>query len=71
MKPPAKCTHHYVVETPNGTVVVHGVCRECGAERDFPTWIEAQDEWAHKIANHHKRVRTPRSAPWEGHDAIP
>jgi len=28
--------HRWRIETPNGPLV-RGVCRECGAERDFPT----------------------------------
>ncbi len=28
------CRHHWIIETPHGPTS-HGVCRLCGAERDF------------------------------------
>lgn len=29
----AACTHHWVLD--NAGIVAHGVCRKCGAEREF------------------------------------
>jgi hypothetical protein len=33
------CAHRWRIESPNGETS-HGVCRACGAERDFPTAAE-------------------------------
>ncbi len=30
------CIHHWKLASPNGPTV-HGICKHCGAERDFPT----------------------------------
>jgi hypothetical protein len=30
------CIHHWKLARPNGPTV-HGVCKHCGTERDFPT----------------------------------
>lgn len=32
----AWCKHRWLIDTPNGPLV-HGHCKLCGAERDFPT----------------------------------
>jgi hypothetical protein len=29
-----RCVHHWRIESPSGAVS-HGICRKCGAERDF------------------------------------
>lgn len=31
-----KCIHHYVIDTPNGSMVI-GTCRKCGHAREFIT----------------------------------
>jgi hypothetical protein len=36
---PAGCAHRWVLESPDGEMS-HGVCRVCGAERDFPNAAE-------------------------------
>ena len=28
--------HHWLLGSPNGSAFIHAVCRDCGAERDFP-----------------------------------
>src|SRR5512146_2256732 len=33
----APCPHWWKLESPHGTPTVHGVCKRCGAERDYPT----------------------------------
>jgi hypothetical protein len=33
------CVHRWVIETPNGAMS-HGVCRNCGAEKEFPNSAE-------------------------------
>lgn len=33
------CAHRWVIETPNGEMS-HGVCKTCGAEKDFPNAAE-------------------------------
>jgi hypothetical protein len=35
-----ECIHHWKLPSPNGPTV-HGVCKSCGAERDFPTSNDA------------------------------
>jgi hypothetical protein len=34
------CIHHWKLASPNGPTV-HGICKRCGAERDFPTASDA------------------------------
>ena len=34
------CRHHWRLTSPSGPTV-RGVCRRCGAERDFPTTTES------------------------------
>ena len=36
---PDTCRHHWRLPPPNGPTV-QGVCRRCGAEREFPTTTE-------------------------------
>ena len=36
----SKCEHHWVLDPPAGGPVTNGVCRNCGEERDFPTYTE-------------------------------
>ncbi len=31
------CAHHWVIEPPSGPVS-KGVCKKCGAEREFDNW---------------------------------
>gem|GEM_PF-5713654 len=31
-----KCIHHWDLGTPRGEIV-HGICRKCGAEQDYPS----------------------------------
>lgn len=61
----APCTHHYLIDTPDGQVVVHAVCKKCGDERDYePGWLDRMaGEYGRQYANrvHHARVRTERS----------
>jgi hypothetical protein len=35
-----ECIHHWKLTSPNGPTV-HGICKHCGAERDFPTTSDA------------------------------
>jgi hypothetical protein len=35
-----ECIHHWQLPSPNGSTV-HGICKHCGAERDFPTTSDA------------------------------
>lgn len=34
------CIHHWKLTSPNGPTV-HGTCKHCGTERDFPTTNDA------------------------------
>ena len=38
IRPPG-CAHRWVIESPNGDTS-HGICRVCGAEKDFPNAAE-------------------------------
>ena len=33
------CAHHWLIESPAGPTST-GVCKLCGAVRDFKTWVE-------------------------------
>jgi len=35
------CVHYWVIEPPNGPIS-KGVCKNCGTEKAFPNWINAQ-----------------------------
>jgi hypothetical protein len=39
IRPAGGCAHRWVIESPNGETS-HGVCRVCGAEKDFPNAAE-------------------------------
>jgi hypothetical protein len=34
------CIHHWKLTSPSGPTV-HGICKHCGAEREFPTSSDA------------------------------
>ena len=36
--PVGPCVHHYVIETPAGETSP-GICRNCGAEKQFKNWL--------------------------------
>ncbi len=50
--PVAECRHHWRIAPPNGPTV-RGVCRRCGAEREFPTTTE-DTAWDFG-GSHHRR----------------
>lgn len=37
------CVHHWIIEPPNGPVS-KGVCKLCGAEKNFENWEGASTE---------------------------
>ena len=37
-KATAECSHHWVIESPNGPTS-RGICKYCGAERDFWNYL--------------------------------
>jgi hypothetical protein len=37
------CTHHWKIASPTGATAI-GICRRCGADREFPT-SSAADVW--------------------------
>lgn len=34
------CTHHWLIESPNGQELVRGVCKKCGSVMMFKSQIE-------------------------------
>lgn len=38
------CTHHYILEPPNGTPSIEGTCKKCGERKVFTNkaWEERQ-----------------------------
>lgn len=36
-----ECVHHWLIESPNGSRLVAGRCKKCGAAREFPAANEA------------------------------
>ena len=56
------CIHHWKLTSPNGPTV-HGICKHCGAERDFPT---SNDTAVWSDTSH----RTPRVTVLEPGTAI-
>ena len=38
-----ECVHHWVIDSPSGPAS-RGVCKKCGAEKDFPNTI-ADSSW--------------------------
>ncbi len=42
MRPEVECIHHWDLAAPyRGTV--HGICRKCEAEKDYPSGLFAED----------------------------
>lgn len=41
-EPAAKpaCVHHWLIETPDGALMSRGVCKRCGATKEFPASAE-------------------------------
>ena len=39
-----KCAHHWVIASPAGPTV-HGVCKLCHLERDWPTYLDSESPW--------------------------
>ena len=35
----ADCSHHWIIESPKGPTS-RGVCKHCGAEKEFLNWCE-------------------------------
>lgn len=45
--PRQDCAHHWEIETPNGPTS-EGVCRTCGATRDFSNSTPSSADWTRK-----------------------
>jgi hypothetical protein len=60
-EPDMECIHHWKIASPNGPTA-HGICRRCGAEREFPTvtddtlWGDEEDRAARQ-----ERIRTTKA----------
>jgi hypothetical protein len=39
-----ECTHHWVIESPSGPAS-RGLCKLCGAEREFRNYLENSPYW--------------------------
>ena len=47
------CTHHFVIDTPNGAMA-RGRCKYCGAQREYPTSYRLdREDSAARILNQH------------------
>ena len=59
------CEHHWVIASPAGPVS-RGVCRLCGAERDFQNYMEGAP-WGYDISLEQlaagSRIPTPMQVP--------
>ena len=51
----ANCIHRWVVQQPNGTELIAGYCRLCGATR---TWPSNPDEYSVTSRPQHKTMRS-------------
>ena len=38
------CCHHWIIESPNGANS-RGVCKHCGAHRDFINFVDIKRDW--------------------------
>jgi len=63
----ASCRHHWVIQTPNGATS-GGVCKRCGARRDFPNaaadalWDrEGLGRWSRGGASRPVDIKLPKS----------
>jgi hypothetical protein len=63
------CPHHWNIDTPSGKPTVHGVCKLCGEEKEFPSFDEGipgpepGDITEGKSYKPHQRIRL---GPWRG-----
>ena len=51
--------HRWALPTPTpGVTALPGVCRECGAEKDFPAFLDVDDgNWLAKYARTKRRIK--------------
>ncbi len=54
-----ECVHYWILSRPNGPISL-GICKNCGAEYDFPN-SESQDGWKKQANNKATYNRTKRS----------
>jgi len=59
------CIHRWVIETPNGEMS-RGVCRYCGAEKEFPNAAE-DGLWERNVPQSRWTGRTEYSAGGHGY----
>lgn len=57
---PAPCSHHWVIEAAIGPSSA-GVCRNCGARREFRNYVEAP-YWNEEKARHREQTRLSQAA---------
>lgn len=55
-----ECVHHWLLERPNGATT-KAVCKKCGAEREFPSAAEEQEQSAY-----YKARAKGRQSRWNG-----
>lgn len=55
---PKVCAHHWLLESPNGTVAVQGICSRCGAVREFNVSLTPDQE---------RKASFNAGARWEWH----
>ena len=49
-----ECTHHWVIESPNGPLSA-GVCQRCGGEREFENSGQPTSPWLFRLGKAPKR----------------
>lgn len=59
----APCAHHWLLDTPNGSVTIHGVCHLCKAEKDFPAYYDEENVLS-KNRKHRSISLQPRRMDW-------
>jgi hypothetical protein len=57
----AQCTHHWDLGTPRSGIV-HGKCRKCGAEKDYPSNVD----FKFSITRRRNRVTESQTANGNG-----
>lgn len=57
---PPPCSHHWIIEEATGPSSA-GVCRHCGARREFRNYVEAP-YWNEEKARHREQTRLSQAA---------
>jgi len=64
MKPTTDHSHHWVLESPHGTRTVEGVCRDCGAVKQFSCGYEGDFMPGYDLYQQRVHAQKGRVARW-------